>query len=182
VAVGRLVSYKGFDILVRAATQVPARVIICGVGADDARLRRMAGSLGVSDRVSFEGSASTRRLRQLLHAARASVLPSITSAEAFGLVQVEAMFCGTAMINTDLPTAVPWVARDGHEAITVPPGDAEALAGAMRRLAGNADLARRLGAAGRRRAHGLFSAEVFCRSLGRVYREALASGSPSGCA
>ena len=175
VAVGRLVGYKGYDVLIRAARDAGARIMICGTGGDEDRLRRLIAETGAGDRVTIEGLTSQRRLRQLLHAARALIMPSVTTAEAFGLAQVEAMFCGTAVVNTDLPTAVPWVARHEWEALTVPPGDARALAAALGRIATEPGLADRLGAAGRRRALELFSAEAFCAAIGEIYRAALRS-------
>jgi rhamnosyl/mannosyltransferase len=174
VAVGRLVGYKGYDILIRAAKAVEAEVVICGTGADEPALRRQIAAADLGDRVRIEGFVPHDRLKRLLKAARALVLPSITTAEAFGLVQVEAMFCGRAVINTALPTAVPWVARDGREALTVPPADAAALAGAMQRLAGDPALATGLGRAGRERALARFSAAAFCAAIGDVYAEVLA--------
>ena len=174
VAVGRLVSYKGYEVLIRAAEAVEAQIIICGTGADEPVLRQQIAAAGLLDRVLIEGFVPQGRLKRLLHEARALVLPSTTTAEAFGLVQVEAMFCGRAVINTGLPTAVPWVAREGREALTVPPRDAEALAAAMNRLGDDPALATALGKAGRERALAHFSAAAFCASIGEVYTEALA--------
>lgn len=176
LAVGRLVTYKGFDILIRAAAKSGVRVRIAGTGEEEPRLQQLIDSLGLNGRVSLEGFTPHYRLRQLLHAARALVMPSTTEAEAFGLVQVEAMFCGCPVINTALPTGVPWVARHEQEALTVAPKNVDSLAWALSRLSDDGPLARNLGTAGRARALSLFTAEAFCAAIGKIYNEALQSG------
>ncbi len=178
VSIGRLVGYKGFDVLIDAAREmaadgVRARFVICGVGVEEGQLRAQIARHGLDGCITLRGFASQAELRQLLHGARALVMPSVSIAETFGLVQVEAMFSGAAIINTRLPTAVGWVARDGKEALTVPPRDAHALAAALSRLAADPALASRLGAAGRRRADALFSASAFHRGIAAVYRAVL---------
>jgi len=173
LAIGRLVTYKGFDLLIRAAAKSGLRVRIAGTGAEDRRLRSLIEELGVGGSVSMDGFVPHRRLRQMLHAARALVLPSVTKAEAFGLVQVEAMFCGCAVINTALPTGVPWVVRHEQEALTVEPYSVNELAGAMLRLQNDEALARRLGSAGRDRAFERFTADAFCAAVQKAYLEAL---------
>jgi rhamnosyl/mannosyltransferase len=173
VAVGRLVTYKGFDVLIEAAGQSDVQVVICGTGAEEANLRAQIAAAGLEGRVRIEGFTPERRLKQYLHAAQALALPSVSTAEAFGLVQVEAMFCGCAIINTNLPTGVPWVARNGLEALTIPPGDPVALAQAMRQICDTPGLAQALGRAGRQRALSEFTANLFGTRVEAVYTQVL---------
>lgn len=175
VAVGRLVTYKGFDVLIEAMRAAPGRLVICGTGAEEARLRDQVARAGLAGRVEIAGFVETARLKRLLHAATALAMPSTTIAEAFGIVQLEAMACGRAVINTALPTAVPWVARHEREALTVPIRDPAALAAAMTRLATDPDLAARLGAAGAARFDAEFTLGCFRDRIAGIYQSALAA-------
>ena len=174
VATGRLVQYKGFHVLIEALRHVDATVIVVGEGPLDHKLRRTALRLGVDERIVFAGGLSRDDLKVRLHAARMLVLPSVTAAEAFGIVQLEAMAAGLPVINTDLPTGVPHVARDGREGLTVPPGDPRALAAAIGRLLDDPDCAQRLGSAGRNRVAADYRAEVFVKRTEAVYEAAAA--------
>ena len=103
VAVGRLVPYKGYDVLLRAVCKLDAQVIIVGDGPLRAKLERLAIRLGVSDRVAIRRDLDRDQVKTHLHAARLLVMPSINEAEAFGIVQIEAMAAGRPVVNTSLP-------------------------------------------------------------------------------
>ncbi len=148
--------------------------MIVGEGPLKDDLRQTARRLGVGERFILAGGLSRDDLKIHLHAARMFTLPSVSAAEAFGIVQLEAMAAGLPVINTDLPTGVPHVARNGREGLTVPPGDPVALAAAINRLLDDKDLARSLGAAGRSRVAAEYRAEVFVRRIEDVYEAALA--------
>lgn len=172
VAVGRLVTYKGFDVLLKALTLVHGHLVICGDGPERERLRTLAGELGVADRVTFAGKVSVGEMKRYLKAATCFVFPSVTAAETFGVVQLEAMALGLPVINTALTTTVPHVARHGQEALTVSPRSVDELQQAMRLMAEDADLRQRLGKAARERVEVHYSNAHFVdRVLG--YYEAL---------
>lgn len=171
IAIGRLVSYKGYEVFLRAIQDVDAEAIIIGDGPLKADLTGLAAQLGILDRVRFLGVLPPDEVKQYLHAAKVFAFPSVTEAEAFGLVQLEAMAAGKPVVNTDLPTAVPHVARDGMEGFTVPPNDPAAFALSLRRLLDQPDLAARLGAAGKERAHSEFSQSLFLSRIQAVYNE-----------
>jgi rhamnosyl/mannosyltransferase len=134
-------------------------------------LHRVAGELGVIDRVRFVGEVTSEELLAWYYASDVLVLPSTTRQEAFGLVQLEAMLCGRPVVSTDLPTGVPWVNQHERTGLVVRPGDVTALRDALARLVGDADLRQRLGDEARVRAMTEFSAEQMRRAALRMYEE-----------
>ena len=172
--VGRLVPYKGVDVLLRALVGVPATTVIVGGGPSSDALRAQAAALGHGDRVVFIDELDDADVTALYHACDMFVLPSVASNEAFGVVQLEAMICGKPVISTDLPTGVPWVNRHGETGLVVPPRDAEALRAAIMRLLGEPALRLKLGEQGRRRALADFTIEGMVSRTTAVYRELVA--------
>src|SRR5260370_10280136 len=134
LAVGRLVYYKGFEYLIRAMTRIDATLMLVGDGPLRHSLERAARELGVANRIEFLGEMQPREIMPYYHAADLFVLPSIARSEAFGIVQLEAMACGKAVVNTSLDSGVPYASLDGVTGITVEPGSADALASAINRL------------------------------------------------
>lgn len=177
--VGRLVSYKGVEILLRALPGLHAQTVIVGNGPLRDVLRHQAGELGLGDRVRFVGEVTNEELLAWYYACDVVVLPSTSRQEAFGLVQLEAMMCGRPVVSTDLPTGVPWVNQHERTGLVVQPGDVAALRGALARLVCDSDLRRRLGDEARIRALNEFSAENMRRAALRVYREACPMVFPS---
>lgn len=173
VALGRLVGYKGFDILIDAMRDVDGSATIIGEGPLLGELRHLASERGVAEKVHFAGRLPRRSIKQMLHAARIFAFPSVSAAEAFGIVQIEAMAAGLPIVNTDLPTTVPLVARDGLEALTVAPGDTEQLSRALTRLLDDPAFARKLGTSGAARAFGEFDEKLFGSRMRDIYRQAI---------
>lgn len=173
VALGRLVSYKGYDVLIRAMRDVDGQATIIGEGPLLPELQQLATELGVADRVHFAGRLPRGEIKQLFHAAQVFAFPSVTEAEAFGIVQVEAMAAGLPIVNTSLATTVPLVARHDMESLTVAPGDATALAEALNRILDEQLLAQRLGVAGQARALSEFDQSAFRARMAAVYGDAL---------
>jgi glycosyltransferase involved in cell wall biosynthesis len=173
VAIGRLVSYKGFDVLIRAMRDVDARATIVGTGPLEKELKQLAAELGISDRVHFAGRLERREIKRLLHSAQIFAFPSVNAAEAFGIAQLEAMATGLPVVNTHLSTAVPMVARHDQEAITVQPDDPGAFAQALNSLLDQPELARRLGSSAYARATEEFTQEIFRARMAAVYDDAI---------
>lgn len=171
--VGRLNYYKGVEYLIDAMRSVEADATLVVVGDGDRReaLERRARERGVDDRVRFPGKVPDEELHDWYEAADVFVLPSVEPSEAFGVVQLEAMAYRTPVVNTDLPTGVPWVSRDGETGLTVPPRDADALADAVDRLLADPDLRERYGRRGRERVETEFTHEATVSRVAEVYRE-----------
>jgi glycosyltransferase involved in cell wall biosynthesis len=176
--------WKGHDVFLRALALLPAEPGVRGyvVGGriyatagsevDPDALRRTAAELGIADRVGFTGfvddpAAAMRALDVVVHAS--------TQPEPFGLVIAEAMACARPVVVSAAGGAGE-IVRDGVDAAAVPPGDARALAEAIRRLAADAGLRARLGAAGRARAERDFDRARLAREIVPLYRS-LAGGS-----
>lgn len=173
VSLGRLVGYKGYEVLIRAMCEVDGQATVIGEGPLLPPLLKLTQKLGVDDRVRLVGRQSRSQIRQLFHSAKVFAFPSVTEAEAFGFAQVEAMAAGLPIVNTSLPTSVPLVARHDIEALTVAPNDAKALAQALNRILDEPRLAERLGAAGRARALSEFDQSVYRTRMAEVYSQAL---------
>ena len=150
---GRLVYYKGADVLLEAFAKVQtnAELFLAGTGVLEPELKQRAEALGIASRVHFLGRRMTPELRDMFADCDIFVLPSVANSEAFGIVQLEAMYYGKPVINTALPTGVPLVSIDGETGLTVPPSDAQALADAMETLLSDDALRAKYGAAARDR-------------------------------
>jgi len=177
LACGRLVPYKGFDVLIRAAVNHNFEVWIIGEGVERARLEQLIRDLGLGERVKLLGSVNDCERIKLMCLADVFVMPSVTNAETFGLVQLEAMAAGRPVVNTALDTAVPRVARHGMEAITVPPDDPEALGEAIDTLISDPERRRRMGLSARARAVSRYSTAAFKDAMETVYRSAVTAAS-----
>ena len=172
--VGRLVPYKGVDVLLEALKGVDAAAFIVGDGPQRTSLEAQAHRLGIANRVKFPGAVSEQELAALYRACHVFVLPSVTRQEAFGVVQLEAMAAGKPVISTDVGTGVAWVNRHGETGYVVPPGDPVALREAIRRLAGDSALQKSMGDAARRRVRSSFTVERMIDDTLALYRDVMA--------
>jgi rhamnosyl/mannosyltransferase len=169
---GRHVGYKGVDVLLRALAAGGARAVIVGDGPKRAEWEQLSHDLGLNGRVTFAGEVPDAELHRLMHACAALVLPSVTQAEAFGYVQLEAMASGKPVISTDVASGVSWVNQDQRTGLVVAAGDAVALGGAIDRLLGDAALRATLGAGGRARVEEEFTMGRLRERLRVLYEEA----------
>ena len=169
VSVGRLVYYKGFEVLIRAMASVRGKLVIVGDGPLRGELERLAAQLGVTENVVFAGEINNASLTTYYHAADLFALASVARSEAFGIVQIEAMAAGLPVVNTSLDSGVPFVSIDGETGLTVPPGDPQALAAAINRLLDDDGLRQTLGQAGVRRAKREFSLDTMLRRTLQLY-------------
>jgi glycosyltransferase involved in cell wall biosynthesis len=136
--------------------------------------RRIA-ELGIADAVHVVSGISDDELAALLASAEVMCVPSLY--EGFSLPTVEAMSCGTPVVASRagaLPEVVGTDETGASEcAVLVEPGDAEALAAAIRRLMDDPDQRARLGAAGRRRALERYSWTAVAEATVAAYAEAI---------
>jgi glycosyltransferase involved in cell wall biosynthesis len=171
LAVGRLSRYKGFDVLIAALARVAdATLLLVGRGECDRELRAAAAAHGVADRLVFAGELDDATLASAYAAADAFVLPSLDRSEAFGVVLLEAMRAGIAVVASAIQgSGIGTVVGDGESGLLVAPGDAGALATAIGRLH-DAGLRARLGRAGRARWESDFTLQRSAQAIRALYR------------
>ncbi len=102
VFLGRLVSQKGCDLLIKACGELqrPFRLNIIGTGPEENRLKKLSDSLGLSESVKFEGALVGEQLARALNRCRVMVVPSVRG-EGFGMVVLEGLACGCKIIAAD---------------------------------------------------------------------------------
>lgn len=172
--IGRFVSYKGIDVLIASMRYFSQRVVIAGSGPLEKELREKVEAAGLAQRVTFEIQPSDGRLADLLAVAGLLVLPSITTAEAFGMVLLEAMAAACPVVATRLPTGVSELVADGETGFLVPPANPQLLGEAISRLLGSKELRDRFGQRGRKRFDAHFSATNMINQYEAVLREVMA--------
>lgn len=172
--VGRLVYYKGIDVLIEAMAKTSgAELFIIGGGELDGELKKRTEELGIQDNIHFMGRIEKRELLASFADCDMFVLPSVNRAECFGLVQLEAMVYGKPVINTSLPTAVPEVSLHGETGLTVEPGNVDQLAEAMNTLINDKDMREKYGAKARERCEQTFSLSKMQEKLYASYLDLL---------
>jgi len=155
LCLSRQAVFKGIDILIMAWADaikngVRARLLVCGPDDTPGHYKRLAKLLGAANFIRFCGEVSKEGARRLIDGARFCVLPS--RHEAFGMAALEAMSRGKAVVATRSGGPESFV-EDGVSGLLVPPGDVDALRGAMERLMRDGGLRRKLGRAARVRAN-----------------------------
>lgn len=159
--------YKGVDDLITAfalaAGRAPGlRLTIVGEGDDRPRLQNLAATGPVSDRIDFYGRVGDEQLQHLYRTCDIFALPS--QKEGFGLVFLEAMACGKAVIAA-ASAAAPEVVVDGSTGLLVPYGDIGRLTLALIQLLTDKVAAQRMGERGNLRWSDQFSFSLYKRKI-----------------
>lgn len=163
---GRLVPLKRVDCLVEAAEYSIARhgnlsFVVLGDGALRPALEHRAAALGGRFRfLGWQATADWMPLFDML------VLPS--ESEGLPLCILEAMACAIPVIAASVG-GIPEAVIDGVTGILVPPGDSQALSRAIDSLAGDLDMRRKMGLAGKARAEELFDSRLMTRRFEDLY-------------
>ena len=161
---GRMVWYKGCEYLLRAFSEMKNKnctLTLVGGGPLEEELRSLSFELGIENRVEFTGMVSEEEKMERIKACDFMVLPSISKAEAFALVQIECMAFGKPIINTNLPSGVPYVSLDGKTGVTVEPENVEQLRDAMDRMVSDDELRGAYGKAARKMVEECYVNEAF---------------------
>ncbi|MCK4648319.1 glycosyltransferase [bacterium] len=169
--VGRLVSYKGLRYLIKAMREVGAQLLIIGKGPLKNKLKKLAKSSGIENKVIWAGEINRKDLIAHYHACDLLVLPSVSNNEAFGIVQLEAFACGKPIVGTNLPTGVTFVNLHEKTGLIVPPKDSKALAQAINRLLKSSDLRKEYGQYAKERVEKEFTKELMSQRVLKLYQE-----------
>jgi len=178
LAVGRLVPYKGFNVLIDAASKMvqDVAVVIVGGGPLQDALRQQATQAGLAHCVLLAGRVDKQTLAALQRLTMVFCMPSVERSEAFGVALAEALAYGLPSVATEIAgSGVPWVNQDGVTGINVPPGDSEALAFALDRLLADAPLRKRMALGARRRFEALFTERRSIDRMLQVYDRLLST-------
>ncbi len=171
--VGRLVYYKGIEVLIRAMKDIDAQLLIGGTGPLENKLKKLVDSLNLNDNIEFLGFVKDENLAAYYHASKFFVLPSIAPSEAFGIVQLEAQACGKPVISTNLPTGVPYANKDQETGIIVEPNSVDQLHNAIKKLLNDSSLRKELGENAKKRVNEEFTVKKMGEAYFNLYKELL---------
>ena len=147
VALGRLVKYKGYDILLRAWAKIVGKhpkfkalkLSIVGIGPEWDNLSEVRKNLHLEENVVMTGACSEDQKTKWLEEAAIFVAPSLSNSETFGISMLEAMGSGLPVITTRIPTGVAILARGGQCGAVVTPGSVDELATELVKMLENHD-------------------------------------------
>ena len=173
-SLGRLVEYKGYEYLIRAARRLndDCIVLIGGKGPLRTYLQALIEKLGIVDKVKLRGFVGDEELSGYFGACDVLCLSSVRKTEAFGIVQIEAMSCRKPVIATEIPeSGVSWVNADLLSGINVEPEDPESLAQAITTLLADDSLYGRLSEGARQRYETMFTKELMIERCLNLYQK-----------
>ena len=178
--VGRLTGQKGVDVLLNAFAIVhralpTARLLLIGDGPQRAALAALAGGLQISAAVHFAGWREDARAQM----AALNVLAIASRWEGFGLVTLEAMQAGVAVVASRV-SALPEIVLDGETGLLVPAANAAKLAAALMALLQDPQRAMQLGENGRLRAAQLFTVKQMAVQHAALYLSLAAPAAAAG--
>jgi starch synthase len=176
IFVGRITRQKGVPVLLRAAASLPPQVqlVLCAGQPDTPELAAEVTGLVTSLQTDRSGviwipeMLPRPEVIQLLSHATVFACPSLY--EPLGIVNLEAMACGTAVVASRVG-GIPEVVSDGETGLLVPPDDPATLAAALTALVGDPGRAEAMGAAGRKRAVAEFGWDAIAAQTVGLYTE-----------
>ena len=167
--VGVLRYYKGLTYLLDAIKNLPVKVVICGQGPYEKKLKQKANSLGLSN-VHFVGVVNEEEKASLYKLCQAVVFPSILRSEAFGVTLVEGLMYGKPLISTEINTGTSYVNLNGKTGFVVEPKSSLALRDALLKISSDSSLRKEMERASRLRYEELFGNKVMAQSYYNIYK------------
>jgi len=176
IFLGRLAQNKGIEFLVKAMPKVleklpNTQLLICGEGEEKDHMMALIKQFGIEKSITFQGTLNFEQLVNNYYTATVFAMPSISRLEAFGIVQLEAMACSTAVVCTDIPG--PNAVMDaGKSGLLCKPRDENSLADALIKVLSDPDKAFEMGRAGRRLVETKYNWDTIANQILSIYEEA----------
>lgn len=177
-ALGRLVEYKGFEFLIKAAKYLPDNylILIGGGGPLKSDLQKIIIDNNLYDKVKLLGRIPDEDLPSYYEGCDVYVMSSIWKTEAFGIVQIEAMSCNKPVVATHIPeSGVDWVNKDGFSGLNVPTEDPKAIARAIIDITRDKDTYNEYCTNARKRYEEMFTLHKMVDNVYQIYKEILSN-------
>jgi rhamnosyl/mannosyltransferase len=172
--VGRLVTYKGIEYLIEAMKFVEDGFLyIIGSGPLENSLKKLIIDLNLESKIKMIPEVDDITLQAYYKACDIFVLPSVNEAEAYGIVQIEAMACGKSLICTELGTGTSYVNQNNITGLVVSQKDSKALSQAINATIENAELRLKWGINGKERAFKEFTSDKMLQRTYELYQNLL---------
>jgi glycosyltransferase involved in cell wall biosynthesis len=171
-ALGRLVYYKGFQLLIEAANSLPDETLIFigGEGELNHKLQEQITANKLEKKVKLIGKIPLDQISSYYQRADVFCLSSCERSEAFGVVLLEAMSFGCPIVCFDIPgSGVPWVAKDGYNATVVADINAAKLAHAIKDILDNKLKKNVYSDNSQKRFNSVFQKDLMVESILKVY-------------
>lgn len=181
-SMGRLVHYKGYSNLVKAAQYLPDDyvVIIGGSGILMPELQKLTEELGLQDKVQLIGFVRENEVPSYYTACKLFCLPSVQKTEAFGIVQIEAMSSSKPIVATKIPgSGVAWVNEHGVSGLNVTPGNPQEIAEAIQTIIEDEQTYQMFAEGARKRYDTYFTQEKMIEKAIEIYDGILKEGKKS---
>lgn len=175
-SLGRLVHYKGYENLVKAAQYLPDDyvIVIGGAGPLLEELRNLAKQLKVRDKVLLIGFVREHEVPAYYTACELFCLPSVQKTEAFGIVQIEAMSCGKPVVATNIPgSGVAWVNEHGVSGLNVTPKQPKEIAQAILSIVEDKEKYQQFAEGAYKRYTTYFTEEKMIAAAKKIYEQVL---------
>lgn len=177
-SVGRLVYYKGFKYLIDSAKYLSDDylIIIASSGPLENELRNQISKMDLTNKVILLGRISDSELKAYYHITHIFCLPSVSKAEMFGMVQLEAMFYGKPIISTEITgSGVSLVNVDNVSGLIIPIEDSKAIYDAVVKISEDDSIYKSMCENGRKRFMDVFETDVVMKEYEKMYMDILNS-------
>ncbi|OQD44247.1 hypothetical protein BUL40_01435 [Croceivirga radicis] len=174
LCLGRLSYYKGIEVLLKAfeKTKLDIKLLLVGEGERDIVENIKSVMNKTNKDIQFINRfVSNEEKQTYLRNCSFLVFPSIEPSEAFGIIQLEAMNYSKPVINTNLPTGVPYVSVHNLTGITVTPNNVNELANAIDLMSSNIEMRKKMGTNALTRVQNMFSNKILMKKLLDIYKQ-----------